>query len=109
MNGQNLKTEQEVHLQNLDDINPRLGKAMVELRRAIDNLDQKNKQLLFHPNKEAGLEKNIQELAIEKEDLFKKLEDLKERNSKLENANRQVQSKISGMIKTYNQFLDNTS
>jgi chaperonin cofactor prefoldin len=49
------------------------------------------------------------ELAREKEELFKKIQTLKEKNSKLENANRQVQSKISGMISTYNQFLEKIS
>lgn len=104
MSGQNLKTEQDVHIQNLDDVNPRLGKAMMDLHSAIDNLYQQNKQLGSSHNKEDMLE-----LAREKEELFKKIQTLKEKNSKLENANRQVQSKISGMISTYNQFLEKIS
>ena len=109
MSGQNLKTEQDVHIQNLDDVNPRLGKAMMELHSAINNLYQQNKQLGSSHNKEAALEESMLELVREKEELFKKIQTLKEKNSKLENANKQVQSKISGMISTYNQFLEKIS
>ena len=77
---------------------------MMDLHSAINNLDQQNKQLGSSHNKEGMLE-----LAREKEELFKKIQTLKEKNSKLENANRQVQSKISGMISSYNQFLEKIS
>ena len=109
MSGQNLKTEQHVQIQNLDDVNPRLGKAMMELHSAINNLSQQNKQLGTTHNKEVALKEDMLELVTEKEELFKKIQTLKEKNSKLEKANRQVQSKISEMISTYNQFLEKIS
>tara|TARA_Y100000590_G_scaffold470658_1_gene667502 strand:+ start:24609 stop:24938 length:330 start_codon:yes stop_codon:yes gene_type:complete len=107
MSQYNLKNSNDEHNVNVDSINPRLHKAMEKLRSAIDAIDMKANNInITDLNKTRESEESFSKLLDEKNELFSQIEDLKDRNEKLENANKLVQSKINNMISSFNKFLD---
>ena len=105
MSQYNLKNEVDLNNQNLDDISPRLASALEKLHTAIDQLKQ-NKDLSESMLKDtADMKGEIEKLNNENIGLLHKLEDLKQKNSKLKDANQEVESRISNMIRTYRNFL----
>ena len=105
MSQYNLKNEVDLNNQNLDGISPRLASALDKLHNAIDQLKQ-NKDLSESMLKDtADMKGEIEKLNNENIGLLHKLEDLKQKNSKLKDANQEVESRISNMIRTYRNFL----
>mgnify|MGYP001341072148 CR=1 FL=1 len=105
MSQYNLKNEVDLNNQNLDGISPRLASALEKLHTAIDQLKQ-NKDLSESMLKDtADMKGEIEKLNNENIGLLHKLEDLKQKNSKLKDANQEVESRISNMIRTYRNFL----
>ena len=105
MSQYNLKKKVDLLNQNLHGISPRLTAALEKLHTAIDEL-KTNKDLsnlLLEDN--PGMEDKIEKLNNENIDLLHKLEDLKQKNSKLKVANKEVESRISNMIAMYRNFL----
>ena len=105
MSQYNLKNEVDLNNQNLDGISPRLASALEKLHTAIAQLKQ-NKDLSESMLKDtADMKGEIEKLNNENIGLLHKLEDLKQKNSKLKDANQEVESRISNMIRTYRNFL----
>ena len=105
MSQYNLKNEVDLNNQNLDGISPRLAAALEKLHTAIDQLKQ-NRDLSESMLKDsADMKGEIEKLNNENIGLLHKLEDLKQKNSKLKDANQEVESRISNMIRTYRNFL----
>jgi len=95
---------------NLNDLNPRLAKALENLNSAVNNLSEKN---LTSESSNSGeikdLTKKIEKLNDENVDLLFKIDDLKKKNLKLEDANKLVDKKITDMITSYKDFLNKAS
>jgi predicted nucleic acid-binding Zn-ribbon protein len=105
MSQYNLKNEVDLNNQNLDNISPRLASALEKLHTAIDEL-KKNRDLYNHMAKDTtDMKDEIEKLNDENIGLLHKLEELKQKNSKLTGANQEVETRISSMIKTYRNFL----
>ena len=107
MNQQNFKAGTYVETKNLNDLNPRLAKALENLNSAVNNLSEKN---LTSESSNSGeikdLTKKIEKLNDENVDLLFKIDDLKKKNLKLEDANKLVDKKITDMITSYKDFLN---
>lgn len=110
MNQQNFKTGTYVETKNLNNLNPRLAKALENLNSAVNNLSEKN---LTSESSNSGelkdLTKKIEKLNDENVDLLFKIDDLKKKNLKLEDANKLVDKKITDMITSYKDFLNKAS
>tara|TARA_A100000164_G_scaffold366136_1_gene386557 strand:+ start:411 stop:731 length:321 start_codon:yes stop_codon:yes gene_type:complete len=105
MSQYNLKKEVDLNNQNLNGISPRLATALEKLHSAIDELKTNKDLSNFLSEDNSGMEDKIEKLNNENIDLLHKLEDLKQKNSKLKDANKEVESRISNMITTYRNFL----
>ena len=105
MSQYNLKKEVDPNNQNLNGISPRLTSALEKLHAVIDELKTKKDLSNFLSQDNSGMEDKIEKLNNENIDLLHKLEDLKQKNSKLKDANKEVESRISKMITTYRNFL----
>ena len=105
MSQYNLKKEVDPNNQNLNGISPRLTSALEKLHAVIDELKTKKDLSNFLSQDNSGMEDKIEKLNNENIDLLHKLEDLKQKNSKLKDANKEVESRISNMITTYRNFL----
>ena len=94
----------------LNDISPRLAKALENLNLAVDKLGDKNFVLKNSNSEEIqNLSEKISKLNDENVDLLFKIDDLKRKNLKLEDANKLVDEKITEMIKNYRDFLNKAS
>jgi predicted RNase H-like nuclease (RuvC/YqgF family) len=110
MSQQNFKVGTYVETKNLNDISPRLAKALENLNLAVDKLSDKNFALENSNTEEIqNLNKKIVKLNDENVDLLFKIDDLKRKNLKLEDANKLVDEKITEMIKNYRDFLNKAS
>ena len=105
MSQYNLKKEVDLNNQNLNGISPRLANALEKLHSAIDELKTNKDLSNFLSEDNSGMEDKIEKLNNENIDLLHKLEDLKQKNGKLKDANKEVESRISNMITTYRNFL----
>jgi len=80
MNQQNFKAGTYVETKNLNDLNPRLAKALENLNSAVNTLSKKN---LTSESSNSGeikdLTKKIEKLNDENVDLLFKIDDLKKR------------------------------
>ena len=107
MSQHNLKNSNDEHSVDVETISPKLHKAMEKLRSVIDSIDMKSNDMnIADLNKTRETEESLSKLLDEKNGLFSQIEDLKDRNEKLENANKIVQSKINNMISSFHKFLD---
>ncbi|MEL0184787.1 MAG: hypothetical protein VW866_02265 [Hyphomicrobiales bacterium] len=110
MNQQNFKVGTYVETKKLNDISPRLAKALENLNLAVDKLGDQNFALENSNSEEIqNLNKKISKLNDENVDLLFKIDDLKRKNLKLEDANKLVDEKITEMIKNYRDFLNKAS
>ena len=110
MNQQNFKVGTDFETKKLNDISPRLAKALENLNLAVDKLGDKNFALENSNSEEIqNLTKKISKLNDENVDLLFKIDDLKRKNLKLEDANKLVDEKITEMIKNYRDFLNKAS
>lgn len=110
MNQQNFKVGTDFETKKLNDISPRLAKALENLNLAVDKLGNKNFALENSNSEEIqNLNKKISKLNDENVDLLFKIDDLKRKNLKLEDANKLVDEKITEMIKNYRDFLNKAS
>ena len=110
MNQQNFKVGTYVETKKLNDISPRLANAIENLNLAVDNLSNKNFAFENSNSEEIqNLNKKISKLNDENVDLLFKIDDLKRKNLKLEDANKLVDKKITEMIKNYRDFLNKAS
>lgn len=105
MSQYNLKKEVDLNNQNLGGISPRLTTALEKLHTAIDELKTNKDLSNFLSDDNSGMEDKIEKLNNENIDLLHKLEDLKQKNGKLKDANKEVESRISNMITMYRNFL----
>ena len=105
MSQYNLKKEVDLNNQNLSGISPRLTTALKKLHNAIDELKTNKDLSNFLSEDNSGMEDKIEKLNNENIDLLHKLEDLKQKNGKLKDANKEVESRISNMITMYRNFL----
>ena len=105
MSQYNLKKEVDLNHQNLNGISPRLTTALEKLHTAIDELKTNKDLSNFLSEDNTGMEDKIEKLNNENIDLLHKLEDLKQKNRKLKDANKEVESRISNMITMYRNFL----
>ncbi len=105
MSQYNLKKEVDLNNQNLSGISPRLTTALEKLHTAIDELKTNKDLSNFLSDDNSGMEDKIEKLNNENIDLLHKLEDLKQKNGKLKDANKEVESRISNMITMYRNFL----
>ena len=107
MSQHNLKNSNDEHSVDVETISPKLHKAMEKLRSVIDSIDMKSNDMnIADLNKTRETEESLSKLLDEKNGLFSQIEDPKDRNEKLENANKIVQSKINNMISSFHKFLD---
>lgn len=110
MNQQNFKVGNDFETKKLNDISPRLAKALENLNLAVDKIGDKNFALKNSNSEEIqNLSEKISKLNDENVDLLFKIDDLKRKNLKLEDANKLVDEKITEMIKNYRDFLNKAS
>jgi predicted RNase H-like nuclease (RuvC/YqgF family) len=110
MNQQNFKVGTDFETKKLNDISPRLAKALENLNLAVDKIGDKNFALKNSNSEEIqNLREKISKLNDENVDLLFKIDDLKRKNLKLEDANKLVDEKITEMIKNYRDFLNKAS
>ena len=98
MSQYNLKNEVDLNNQNLDNISPRLASALEKLHTAIDEL-KKNRDLYNHMAKDTtDMKDEIEKLNDENIGLLHKLEELKQKNSKLEIDNDMVETDLKDYL-----------
>ena len=105
MSQYNLINEVDLNNQNLDGVSPRLAAALEKLHTAIDELKKNRDLSQSQANDTADMADEVKKLNDENILLLHKLEELKQKNSKLKGANQEVESRISEMIKMYRNFL----
>ncbi len=105
MSQHKLKNEVDLNNQNFDRKSPRLASALGKLHNAIDELKQNQNLSSSFSKRSTEMSDEIEKLNNENVDLLHKLEELKQTNSRLKASNKEVESRISDLIKTYRNFL----
>ncbi|MBU92450.1 MAG: hypothetical protein CML88_02845 [Rhodobiaceae bacterium] len=105
MSQYNLKNEVDLNNQNLDGISPRLATALEKLHTAIDELKKNREVSNSITTDTAEMKEEIEKLNNENIGLLHKVEELKQKNSKLTGANQEVEKRISNMIEMYRNFM----